>query len=136
MRILVETVLVFLLFFLANQSEAACPVNWKEYKGDCYYISENRFRYTDAEITCSSRNASMYVFHDEKQKQWIDAQLFHGTRMEFWIGLQRVNKTWTWIDNTTYDANSTKWLRNKVGVANDARSHDYSNYRILRKWLM
>ncbi|XP_071126788.1 uncharacterized protein [Mytilus edulis] len=121
MRILVETVLVFLLFFLANQSEAACPVNWKEYKGDCYYISENRFRYTDAEITCSSRNASMYVFHNEKQKQWIDAQLFHGTRMEFWIGLQRVNKTWTWIDNTTYDANSTKWLRNKVGVANDAR---------------
>ncbi|CAC5362027.1 unnamed protein product [Mytilus coruscus] len=42
--------------------------------------------------------------------------------------MQRVNKTWTWIDNTTYDANSTHWLRNKVGTANDARHRCASMY--------
>jgi hypothetical protein len=41
-------------------------------------------------------------------QDWVRSQIVYGPRIEYYIGLQRINNTWTWIDNNvTYDQNST-----------------------------
>jgi hypothetical protein len=43
--------------------------NWKENNGSCYFITAIRQRFSDEEIVCSSRNATMYVFRN--QQEWV-----------------------------------------------------------------
>ncbi|OWF52434.1 Macrophage mannose receptor 1 [Mizuhopecten yessoensis] len=68
------------------------------------------------------KNASIFVPDAQDEHDFVVTHIQKGQRILYWIGLRVVNATWTWLDGSPYDVNSTNWYRHQVGKTNDARS--------------
>lgn len=113
---------VLFLISCVSLTYASCPAPWKEYNDTCYFFSNNRYRLNDALYVCTSRNASIFVPDTQDERDFVVKYIERGQRILYWVGLRVINSTWTWLDDSPYDVNSTQWFRHQVGKTNDARS--------------
>ena len=55
--------------FSVSSVLSVCPTSWYEHNGNCYFFSTQGYRYSDALIVCSQRNASLLVYRDDSD--WV-----------------------------------------------------------------
>lgn len=85
-----------------------CEENWTFFKDKCYFISELRKNWEDAEKNCVQRNAHLLVVNNAEEQDYISQVI--ETNANFWIGLvEREEGTWTWVDGTDYTKTQHFW---------------------------
>ncbi|XP_062577533.1 uncharacterized protein LOC134239370 [Saccostrea cucullata] len=109
------------IFFVADVW-TVCPVKWTEHNGNCYFFSTQAYRYNEADILCSSRNSTLAILKNNDDWAWLRSQLKTLQSDIYWIGLRVSNRTWTWLDGTTYNATNVHWLSDKEPSVTNARA--------------
>lgn len=44
-----------------------CPVDWVNYKGNCYFFSKNMQNFDEAKTSCESTSASLLIINDREE---------------------------------------------------------------------
>ncbi|KAK3100720.1 hypothetical protein FSP39_024244 [Pinctada imbricata] len=111
-----------------------CPTTWSEHNGRCYFFSTQTYRYTEANILCNQRNASILSYRDDADWDFVGKEVEKGTRTQYWIALRVVNGSWTWMDGTQYNKTEVHWYRDKEAVTN-RRSYDCASFRSYKPYV-
>ncbi|XP_053144689.1 early activation antigen CD69-like [Hemicordylus capensis] len=79
----------------------ACPSRWINYKGKCYFFSEEERDWTSAQSFCTSRGSSLAVIQSEPEKVFM---LRYMGNIGHWFGLRKdPHQTWKWADGTEFN---------------------------------
>ncbi|XP_049622188.1 asialoglycoprotein receptor 1-like [Suncus etruscus] len=90
-----------------NVSEkTCCPVNWKEFRGSCYWFSHTGQSWLEADTYCKLENAHLVVIGSIEEQQFVQQ---HMGSMKTWIGLTDQNGPWRWVDGTDYEKGFKNW---------------------------
>ncbi|KAM3913977.1 C-type lectin domain family 4 member D-like [Leptodactylus fuscus] len=77
-----------------------CPVNWKVFQENCYFISTNNQikSWNDSEAFCKEMNSHLLVIENEEQMTFWDQMV--GKDASYWIGLyfDDIIRNWTWVN--------------------------------------
>ncbi|XP_060586405.1 uncharacterized protein LOC132742102, partial [Ruditapes philippinarum] len=95
-----------------------CEPGWYEYYDNCYYVSVDRYNHHDLEHACTSRNATLWIWHSTDELQWMTNLLAQSARILYWTNLQLINRRWTFMDGTPYNVHNVPWYRKKEGDRN------------------
>ncbi|XP_054479051.1 collectin-12-like [Anoplopoma fimbria] len=84
-----------------------CPVDWVNYRDNCYFFSKDLHSFDDAEATCASMSASLLIINDMEEQKWLKKQTIG--KGYFWMGLtdRGQENVWRWLDST--EPAFTKW---------------------------
>ncbi|XP_071341053.1 collectin-12-like [Trachinotus anak] len=84
-----------------------CPVEWVNYRDNCYFFSKDLHSFDDAKATCESKAASLLIISDMEEQRWLKKQIFG--KGYFWMGLtdREEENVWRWLDGT--EPAFTKW---------------------------
>lgn len=88
-------------FFRSNGTEC-CPVNWIDFKGNCYWFSQLGTTWSKAKSYCQLEKAHLVVINSEEEQKFI---VEHTHSFEHWIGLTQSNGSWKWVDGTDFVSN-------------------------------
>lgn len=78
----------------------SCPNGWVEYLGKCYHFSTAEGNWMSSKRHCSSLNAALAVIDSQEEMDFM--MRYKGFR-DHWIGLQRINQHWKWINGTIFN---------------------------------
>ncbi|KAK6477360.1 CD209 antigen-like protein E isoform X1 [Huso huso] len=86
----------------------ACPLNWVEFNGKCYYFSPDTMDWNSSRASCVSMGADLVIIESEAEQVFIHSQMGQ-IRGYFWIGLsdEVTEGEFLWVDNTLL--NITYW---------------------------
>ena len=79
---------------------AACPQNWKEFKNHCYWLSDTKLRWPDANNFCLQQNSNLASILSAEEDEFLVAE-FVDDRNFVWLGGYEKNDVegaWTWTD--------------------------------------
>ncbi|XP_075769876.1 C-type lectin domain family 2 member A-like [Pelodiscus sinensis] len=80
---------------------AACPFDWIEFRGKCYYFSELEANWTESQKNCSALGASLAGIDLQRE---MDFLRLHRGSLDYWIGLNRERgQTWKWANGTDFN---------------------------------
>ncbi|XP_037312254.2 collectin-12-like [Pungitius pungitius] len=84
-----------------------CPVDWVNYKDNCYFFSKDMRSFDDAQTSCKSTAASLLAINDLEELTWLKQQTVG--RGYFWMGLtdKEEENVWRWLDGS--EPAFTKW---------------------------
>ncbi|KAK1134407.1 C-type lectin domain family 4 member E-like [Acipenser oxyrinchus oxyrinchus] len=90
----------------------ACPVNWVESNGKCYYFSTDKMDWNSSRASCVSMGADLVIIESEAEQEFIQSQT-RRIRDFFWIGLsdEVTEGEFLWVDNTP--PSTTYWKHNE-----------------------
>ncbi|RVE63197.1 hypothetical protein OJAV_G00165400 [Oryzias javanicus] len=83
----------------------ACPKDWIPFKESCYYFHHSNApwkSWNESRQLCQRKNSDLVVISSHEEQTFIKNRIeyyydeWHG----YWIGLQRINNNWTWVDNS------------------------------------
>ncbi|XP_077393803.1 uncharacterized protein LOC144030999 [Festucalex cinctus] len=110
------TVTFFVSFVLGWTCSALskCPTDWRRYKDQCYYFSNDYRIQRDAVYACQIKGGLLTSIWDRNEQNWLLSQVNRGRAT--WIGLsrpwdhfaQRWN-WWRWNDGTIYFISMSQW---------------------------
>ncbi|OCT90287.1 hypothetical protein XELAEV_18018899mg, partial [Xenopus laevis] len=90
--------------------KSCCDTYWKEFDKSCYYFEVSQMNWIDARLFCKRINSDLVIVNSEEEQQYLQ----HITGGVFyWIGLQRLNNTWTWVDGSIIKESSGFWRENE-----------------------
>ncbi|CAL1580349.1 unnamed protein product [Knipowitschia caucasica] len=79
-----------------------CPLNFKKWRGSCYYVSTaaQRLSFDEATAFCSNISTHLLIINDIDEQQYIQKSITGKTY--FWLGLTDIEKEneWKWVDGT------------------------------------
>ncbi|XP_077952094.1 collectin-12 [Gasterosteus aculeatus] len=77
-----------------------CPVDWVNYKGNCYFFSKNMQNFDEAKTSCESTSASLLIINDREELTWLKKQTLG--KGYFWMGLtdREEENVWRWLDGS------------------------------------
>ncbi|XP_066469172.1 C-type lectin domain family 2 member D3-like [Tiliqua scincoides] len=79
----------------------ACPANWLNYEGKCYFFSEEERSWTSGQSFCAASDSSMVVLESQPEKVFV---LHYMGTTGHWIGLRKdSHQTWKWTDGTEFN---------------------------------
>ncbi|KAM9312368.1 asialoglycoprotein receptor 1-like [Gastrophryne carolinensis] len=87
-------------------SSGACPDDWSQSRGSCYYLSNMALPFPDAQIMCQRRKAALAVIGSREEQAFLTK---FSMKTRVWIGLREVDGKWTWVDGTPLSSTPTKW---------------------------
>ncbi|XP_048363882.1 collectin-12 [Sphaerodactylus townsendi] len=78
-----------------------CPVNWKNFTGNCYYFSSERDIFEGAKHSCEETSSHLVFINSKDEQQWLKKQI--AGKGSFWIGLTDLEREdeWQWLDGTS-----------------------------------
>ncbi|XP_077323170.1 C-type lectin domain family 10 member A-like [Lithobates pipiens] len=96
-------------------STPLCETNWVHYGLSCYYKSWKAESWEDARKDCKYNMSDLVVINGDDEMKFLRNLSEEAT----WIGLAGNNRTWKWVDNTSYDMTPTHWYyhRHYIGSA-------------------
>ncbi|XP_072769017.1 C-type lectin domain family 4 member E [Nerophis lumbriciformis] len=74
-----------------------CPTGWVRLDQSCFYLSQFRLNWEQSQRNCSERGGSLAVVSSRDVQYFLTQK---GEGMMYWIGLQRIGGTWTWVNNS------------------------------------
>ncbi|XP_023819625.1 C-type lectin domain family 10 member A-like [Oryzias latipes] len=81
-----------------------CPKNWIESKESCYffYNLDSYKAWNDSREFCQNMKSDLVVISSHEEQKFIyDTIVFYLDKWHgYWIGLQKVNNIWTWVDDS------------------------------------
>ncbi|XP_073468084.1 asialoglycoprotein receptor 1-like [Aquarana catesbeiana] len=96
-------------------STPLCETNWVHYGLSCYYKSRKAESWEDARKECKYNRSDLVVINGYDEMNFIH----HFSGMELtWIGLAEYNRTWKWVDNTSYEITPMYWLYRRIYTSN------------------
>ncbi|XP_017288339.1 aggrecan core protein [Kryptolebias marmoratus] len=81
-----------------DEGQMGCPDGWKVFHGSCYYLSEEKHTWSEAEQRCQEFNAHLVSISSLEEQEFVSS-----SGMEYqWIGLsdQDVQNEFKWTDGS------------------------------------
>ncbi|XP_059846842.1 CD209 antigen-like protein C [Hypanus sabinus] len=93
---------------------SSCPKQWTRFRQSCYQISSGTANWKDAQSSCLSMNAHLFVSNNVAEQEYIKTNL----RNTSWIGLSDLVQegNWRWVDGTDFSSSEKFW---KAGEPNN-----------------
>ncbi|KAJ6652872.1 hypothetical protein lerEdw1_010530, partial [Lerista edwardsae] len=71
-----------------------CPKNWRFYKDNCYWISEEEKNWSQSLVACRAKNSTLLAIQDEKEREFIK-NIIAGKHL--WLGvIAKHSGKWRW----------------------------------------
>uniref|UniRef100_A0A8C7XEN2 C-type lectin domain-containing protein n=1 Tax=Oryzias sinensis TaxID=183150 RepID=A0A8C7XEN2_9TELE len=92
------------LFFLPTVCQT-CPKDWIQFQESCYFfnhfISPWKTWYESRQL-CQSNKSDLVVISSLEEQTFIynTIKYYHDIWHGYWIGLQKVNNNWIWVDGS------------------------------------
>ncbi|KAK7944575.1 hypothetical protein WMY93_000303 [Mugilogobius chulae] len=81
-------------------AEPGCPLNFKKWRGSCYFFSTANLRlnFDEANLYCTNISTHLLIINDNDEQQYIQKSIAGKTY--FWLGLTDREKenVWKWAD--------------------------------------
>nr|XP_023420236.1 C-type lectin domain family 4 member G isoform X2 [Cavia porcellus] len=106
---------------LQNGSCGQCPTSWLPFRGSCYYFSEPRTTWQEAERNCVGNAAHLVIIGDLDEQGFLTR---HTRGRGYWLGLRAVRsggrvQGYQWVDGVSISF--SHW---NVGEPNDSQSKE------------
>ncbi|XP_006899228.1 PREDICTED: asialoglycoprotein receptor 1-like [Elephantulus edwardii] len=83
-----------------------CPPNWEEFKGNCYWFSNSKKPWSEAEEYCQMNGAHLVVITSSEEQNFVQEKMGNS---EHWMGLHDLDGVWKWVDGTDYETGFKHW---------------------------
>ncbi|RVE63196.1 hypothetical protein OJAV_G00165390 [Oryzias javanicus] len=92
-------------FFCSDEVCKACPKDWIQFQESCYFFYHSNYpwkSWDESRQFCQSKKSDLVVISSIEEQRFIKSRIeyyydrWHG----YWIGLQRINNNWIWVDNS------------------------------------
>ncbi|XP_058850003.1 C-type lectin domain family 4 member D-like isoform X2 [Acipenser ruthenus] len=90
----------------------ACPVNWVESNGKCYYFSPEKMDWNSSRASCVSMGADLVIIENEAEQKF----LYENAKKNYYlIGLTDAvtEGVWLWVDGTPLNDKAKFWYGNE-----------------------
>ncbi|KAI4884765.1 hypothetical protein NFI96_025159 [Prochilodus magdalenae] len=97
---------------------SSCKPGWILNGSSCYFFSNNKLNWHQAQEYCRSQNASLLKLETKEEWVFVTARtkLYH-----HWVGLrQEITGQWKWDDGTPYVIDQADW---EPGQPDDSKGH-------------
>ncbi|XP_043974282.1 uncharacterized protein LOC122831844 isoform X2 [Gambusia affinis] len=79
-----------------------CTAEWILFKQKCYLFYDKPApwkTWEESRTLCKRRGADLVVIDDLQEQEFVSKHIkyYHSKHHGYWIGLQQVNNTWTWV---------------------------------------
>ncbi|KAM6168131.1 C-type lectin domain family 4 member G [Erethizon dorsatum] len=104
-----------------NSSCEQCPTSWLPFRGSCYYFSEPRATWQEAERNCAGNAAHLVIIGDLDEQGFLTR---HTRGRGYWLGLRAVRSAgqiqgYQWVDGVRISF--SHW---NTGEPNDSRGQE------------
>ncbi|KFO18805.1 C-type lectin domain family 10 member A isoform X2 [Fukomys damarensis] len=89
-----------------NGSKTCCPLNWMEHEGSCYWFSQLKKSWLEANKSCQMENAHLVIVNSLEEQRFIEGNT---RQRNTWIGLTDKSGPWKWVDGSDLDRGFTNW---------------------------
>ncbi|XP_034363690.1 C-type lectin domain family 10 member A-like isoform X1 [Arvicanthis niloticus] len=90
-----------------NRSEVGCcPLHWMEHEGSCYWFSQAKKSWPEADKYCQLENSHLVVVNSLEEQNFLQTRLANDNS---WIGLTDQNGPWRWVDGTDFEKGFKYW---------------------------
>ncbi|XP_003466234.1 C-type lectin domain family 10 member A [Cavia porcellus] len=95
-----------LAYFKSNGSRTCCPLNWIAHEGSCYWFSQSKKPWDEANKHCQMENAHLVMVNSLGEQIFIQSN----TRsINTWMGLTDRSGSWKWVDGSDLDPGFKNW---------------------------
>ncbi|XP_005413218.1 PREDICTED: C-type lectin domain family 4 member G [Chinchilla lanigera] len=106
---------------LKNRSCEQCPTSWLPFRGSCYYFSEPRATWEEAQRNCAGNAAHLVIIGDLDEQGFLTR---HTRGRGYWLGLRTVRSNgqvhgYKWVDGVRMGF--SHW---NTGEPNDAQGQE------------
>uniref|UniRef100_A0A3B5R8I7 C-type lectin domain-containing protein n=1 Tax=Xiphophorus maculatus TaxID=8083 RepID=A0A3B5R8I7_XIPMA len=94
-----------------------CTGDWILFKKKCYLFYDKPApwkTWEESRTLCKKRGADLVVINDLEEQEFVSKHIkyYHSEHHGYWMGLQKVNNTWTWVDGRVNSLGF--WAKNTV----------------------
>ncbi|KAB0343756.1 hypothetical protein FD754_020682, partial [Muntiacus muntjak] len=113
----------------------ACPKGWDFHQGRCFFLSKSELPWNKSMNFCKEKGSTLAIVNTPEKLKFL--QDITGAE-KYFIGLlyQPVEKTWRWINNTTFNGNVTNQGQNfhcvTIGLT---KTYDAVSCNITYRWI-
>ncbi|CAJ0935925.1 unnamed protein product, partial [Mesorhabditis belari] len=90
--------------------------NWTHFNGSCYKKFHVDMMHAASKALCERKNAKLASIHSQEEQDFVFNAYGHS-----WIGLEKVNGTWTWSDGSAMDYTNwgyARWGEDQATISN------------------
>uniref|UniRef100_A0A3P9IF39 C-type lectin domain-containing protein n=1 Tax=Oryzias latipes TaxID=8090 RepID=A0A3P9IF39_ORYLA len=100
----IMTILVYFLSFFPTVFQT-CPKDWIQFKESCYFfynLNSQWKTWNESRQFCQSSKSDLVVISSLEEQNFIKnkIQYYYDTHHGYWIGLQKLNNNWIWVDGS------------------------------------
>ena len=101
-------------FILEVDAENIKPVTTKTFGSNTYMLFDKNTTWTEAKQHCEMLGGHLATINSDAENQFIKDFLQSGSRKWYYLGAQKVNNVWKWVDgknysNITWNASASRW---------------------------
>ena len=88
-----------------------CPVNWKQFKNKCFWLSDTKLNWADANNFCLQQNSNLASILSAEEDEFLVAEFVTDDRNFIWLGGHEENDVegaWVWTDGAPFSC-YTDW---------------------------
>ncbi|XP_032413089.1 CD209 antigen-like [Xiphophorus hellerii] len=94
-----------------------CTGDWILFKKKCYLFYDKPApwkTWEESRTLCKKKGADLVVINDLEEQEFVSKHIkyYHSEYHGYWMGLQKVNNTWTWVDGRVNSLGF--WAKNTV----------------------
>uniref|UniRef100_A0A8C5T8S4 C-type lectin domain-containing protein n=1 Tax=Malurus cyaneus samueli TaxID=2593467 RepID=A0A8C5T8S4_9PASS len=102
-----------------------CPKGWKKFQRSCYFLSQDKMRWTESKQNCSGMGSQLVVINSRAEQNFLSGQIRQSNEPKpdnLYIGLTAAKVGhWQWVDKTPYDVSAAFWQPGKPSNSPDER---------------
>lgn len=94
-------------FILEIEIDNHSPVYTEEYEGHTYMLFDKNTTWSEAKVFCEQLGGHLATACSSAENDFIKNLLKNGKRAWYYIGGQKINETWKWLDDSS--VNTVSW---------------------------
>ncbi|KYO44664.1 C-type lectin domain family 4 member A [Alligator mississippiensis] len=122
---------VALIITLIEQFWTCCPMGWKPFRANCYYLSSDSMSWDESEKNCTGMGSHLVVINTQAEQDFLLSwtKTIFSSRRSYFIGLsaQEVEAQWCWVDQTPYNKTATFW---KPGEPSSPKTEQCTSFQM------
>ncbi|XP_059582761.1 C-type lectin domain family 4 member D-like [Alligator mississippiensis] len=114
-----------------EQFWTCCPMGWKPFRANCYYLSSDSMSWDESEKNCTGMGSHLVVINTQAEQDFLLSwtKTIFSSRRSYFIGLsaQEVEAQWCWVDQTPYNKTATFW---KPGEPSSPKTEQCTSFQV------